>query len=242
VLSDGSSTYLYGHDRLATVTSTGTRTWPLHDALGSVRLSLDDTGTLLPSDLSYTPFSTPQSGALPAPFGFTGELHHDGLVYLRARWYDPGRRQQAVIAPAQQQPPPEKDQCQPADTSPDREIRLTNRHINGNQREPNQRACDQPCQRIGAHPTGAQEASKQTADDNAQEPEGQHGQRLLGQFARIGHAHAQAAQDGNHAVEPERDQRAGQHAREPVEQRKRDERKPDNLLPQEEQAGAPQPG
>jgi RHS repeat-associated protein len=26
----------------------------------------------------------------PAPFGFTGELHHDDLVYLRARWYDPG--------------------------------------------------------------------------------------------------------------------------------------------------------
>jgi RHS repeat-associated protein len=30
----------------------------------------------------------PASGATPEPFGFTGELHHDDLVYLRARWYD----------------------------------------------------------------------------------------------------------------------------------------------------------
>jgi RHS repeat-associated protein len=41
------------------------------------------------SGQSYTPFGLPQSGALPAPFGFTGELHREGLVYLRARWYDP---------------------------------------------------------------------------------------------------------------------------------------------------------
>jgi len=36
-----------------------------------------------------SPFGLPQSGALPNPFGFTGELHHNDLVYLRARWYDP---------------------------------------------------------------------------------------------------------------------------------------------------------
>jgi RHS repeat-associated protein len=39
--------------------------------------------------LAYTPFGLPQSGALPEPFGFTGELHSNDLVYLRARWYDP---------------------------------------------------------------------------------------------------------------------------------------------------------
>jgi RHS repeat-associated protein len=55
-----------------------------------VRLSLDDTGTPLPTALAYSPFGLPQSGTLPAPFGFTGELHHNDLVYLRARWYDPG--------------------------------------------------------------------------------------------------------------------------------------------------------
>jgi RHS repeat-associated protein len=91
VLSDGSNTYLYGLDRLATVDSSGTRTWALHDELGSVRQTLDDTGAALTaSGLSFSPFGVPQSGAQPAPFGFTGELHHDDLVYLRARWYDAG--------------------------------------------------------------------------------------------------------------------------------------------------------
>jgi hypothetical protein len=32
VLSDGTRTYLYGHNRLATVDTSG-RTWELHDAL-----------------------------------------------------------------------------------------------------------------------------------------------------------------------------------------------------------------
>jgi hypothetical protein len=70
VLSDGSSTYLYGHNRLATVDSSGTRTWALHDALGSVRQTLDDTGApVTASALAYSPFGTPQSGATPEPFG-----------------------------------------------------------------------------------------------------------------------------------------------------------------------------
>ncbi len=90
VLSDGTSTYLYGLDRLATVNAAG-RTGELHDALGSVHLHLDDTGTpLSASGLSYTPFGLPQSGALPQPFGFAGELHSGDLLYLRAQWYDPG--------------------------------------------------------------------------------------------------------------------------------------------------------
>jgi hypothetical protein len=90
VLSDGTDTYLYGHNRLASVDSSGTRTWELHDALGSVRQTLDDAGNpIYASGYGYTPFGVPQSGAQPAPFGFTGELHRGGLQYLRARWYDP---------------------------------------------------------------------------------------------------------------------------------------------------------
>jgi hypothetical protein len=46
-----------------------TCTWHLHDVLGSVRLGLDDAGTLLPGDLAYSPFGLPQSGATPDPFG-----------------------------------------------------------------------------------------------------------------------------------------------------------------------------
>jgi hypothetical protein len=72
------------------VDSSGTRTWELHDALGSVRQTLDDAGNpIYASGYGYTPFGVPQSGAQPAPFGFTGELHRGGLQYLRARWYDP---------------------------------------------------------------------------------------------------------------------------------------------------------
>ncbi|NJL54060.1 RHS repeat-associated core domain-containing protein, partial [bacterium] len=59
---------------------------------GSVRLTLDEAGVPVdPSGYSYTPFGVPQSGAIAEPFGFTGEVHsiETGLVYLRARWYDP---------------------------------------------------------------------------------------------------------------------------------------------------------
>jgi RHS repeat-associated protein len=59
----------------------------MHDALGSVRLHLDDTGAAL-APTSYSPFGTPTVGS-PEPFGFAGELHVGGLQYLRARWYDP---------------------------------------------------------------------------------------------------------------------------------------------------------
>jgi hypothetical protein len=61
--------------------------------VNSVRQTLDDAGApLSASGLSFAPFGLPQRGALPDPFGFTGELHHDGLQYLRARWYDAGSR------------------------------------------------------------------------------------------------------------------------------------------------------
>lgn len=69
VLSDGTATYLYGRERLATVQDS-VRTWDLPDALGSVRLAVDDTGTpVVATALSYTPFGVPESGAEPTPFG-----------------------------------------------------------------------------------------------------------------------------------------------------------------------------
>jgi len=54
-----------------------------------VRQTLDDAGTVR-ATTSYDPWGTPQD-TLSAPFGFTGELHHQGQVYLRARWYAPGQ-------------------------------------------------------------------------------------------------------------------------------------------------------
>jgi len=85
VLSDGTATYVYGHARLRALGGP----WYVGDALGSVRQTLDDAGEVL-ATTSYDPWGTPQ-GTLSAPFGFTGELHHPGQVYLRARWYAPGQ-------------------------------------------------------------------------------------------------------------------------------------------------------
>jgi RHS repeat-associated protein len=87
ILSDGEQTYLYGRDRLAAVGDT--RTWQVPDALGSVRMALDDAGApVYDSGYGYTPFGVVASGAVPEPFGFTGELQQGDLVYLRAPWYD----------------------------------------------------------------------------------------------------------------------------------------------------------
>ncbi len=90
VLNDGSANYVYGRERVAAERN-GTHTWYLGDALGSVRAILDDRGAVQ-ATVRDDPWGVPQ-GTTIAPFGFTGELHDpaSGLVYLRARWYDPGR-------------------------------------------------------------------------------------------------------------------------------------------------------
>ena len=81
-----STHYLYGQERLASVLS-GTRTWYVTDALGSVRQTLNNSGAVL-GTVNYDPWGTVESGSVPT-FGFTGELQDSatGLVNLRARWY-----------------------------------------------------------------------------------------------------------------------------------------------------------
>jgi hypothetical protein len=60
VLSDNTHTYVYGHQRLLAVQG-DTRTWHLHDALGSLRMTLDSTGT--PQSLhSYDAWGVVQEG------------------------------------------------------------------------------------------------------------------------------------------------------------------------------------
>jgi RHS repeat-associated protein len=80
----GSARYVYGNERLTS--SAGD--WYIADALGSLRLTLDDLGAPLAS-AAYDPWGVPQ-GSMIAPFGFTGELQDaaSGMVHLRARWYD----------------------------------------------------------------------------------------------------------------------------------------------------------
>jgi RHS repeat-associated protein len=85
VLTDGTANYVYGHERLRALGGP----WYIGDALGSVRQTLDDAGAVLGS-VQYDPWGVPTAGT-PQPFGFTGELHRAGQVYLRARWYAPGQ-------------------------------------------------------------------------------------------------------------------------------------------------------
>jgi RHS repeat-associated protein len=89
VLNDGSANYLvYSPGERLAISPSGSRTWYIADALGSVRQTLDDAGTPL-ATASYDPWGTPQSSLI-SPFGFTGELQDAaGLTYLRARWYNP---------------------------------------------------------------------------------------------------------------------------------------------------------
>ena len=85
ILSDGTTSYVYGADRLFRL-SGSTRTWELHDGLGSVTRTSSDAGVGA-TPIAYEPFGAVQSGT-PGLFGFTGERQSGSNVYLRARWYN----------------------------------------------------------------------------------------------------------------------------------------------------------
>jgi RHS repeat-associated protein len=103
VLGTSDSRHLYGYGRIG-VRQDDTWHYPLPDALGSARQWTDGTGSL-DYAAGYTPFGEPmwQQGSAPAPWGYTGEHWNAnvGLLYLRARWYDPtvGRFTQRDLFP-----------------------------------------------------------------------------------------------------------------------------------------------
>jgi RHS repeat-associated protein len=91
VLKEGTTTYLYGMGYIGQETG-GEMTVALADRLGSVRQLITDgqDQTLLqsfdPFGNTFTSLGNGESG-----FGYTGEqTDGSGLVYLRARYYDPG--------------------------------------------------------------------------------------------------------------------------------------------------------
>jgi RHS repeat-associated protein len=86
ILSDGTTPYVSGREWLSR-TDGLSQTWYLYDMHGSLRMALDDTGAV-GGHVSYDPWGVPD-GPLFSPFGYTGELTDNGLVYLRARWYNP---------------------------------------------------------------------------------------------------------------------------------------------------------
>ncbi len=106
LLSDGSTSYLYGPEGAPIEQITGTTTqWYFHDQLGSTRALTDATGTVC-ATYAYTP-----NGAVSAHTGVTAALQYAGqytdaessLVYLRARYYDPATSQFLTVDPAVQQ-------------------------------------------------------------------------------------------------------------------------------------------
>jgi hypothetical protein len=89
VLSDGTSTYLYGQNRISREQA-GQVNYFLPDALGSVRTVLEGDEVLLAQD--YTPYGEvlASAGAGESDYGYAGEWTDvSGMQYLRARYYDP---------------------------------------------------------------------------------------------------------------------------------------------------------
>ena len=88
VLSDGANTYLYGLDRLAQQSASGTGYF-LPDGLGSVRQVANASG-MVGDPWAFDPFGNPVGSSGSSPYGFAGEwTDGTGLQYLRARYYSP---------------------------------------------------------------------------------------------------------------------------------------------------------
>jgi RHS repeat-associated protein len=90
VLADGASVYLYGLGRIGEEGAAG---WLTHlgDALGSVRQLAAGDGEVV-GDRSYKPYGEvlESGGSGGSVYGFAGEwTDGTGLVFLRARYYDP---------------------------------------------------------------------------------------------------------------------------------------------------------
>ncbi len=88
------TTYLYGLNGLiATTDGSGSRRYYLQDGLGSTT-QLTDTGGSVTDGYTYDVFgATTHTGTGAQPFTYTGQQQdasaNRGLVYLRARMYDP---------------------------------------------------------------------------------------------------------------------------------------------------------
>jgi len=97
LLSDGTNSYIYGPGGLPIeqISSGGTVTYLHHDQQGSTRLLTGTTGTVT-GKCSYSAYGTPTcEGTATTPLEFDGEYTSSdtGLIYMRARVYDPATAQ-----------------------------------------------------------------------------------------------------------------------------------------------------
>jgi RHS repeat-associated protein len=105
LLTDGVNDYIYGPDgdvvEQATVAD-GSPTYLHADANGSTRLLTNGSGTVV-GTASYDVYgnTVAHTGTATSPFGYAGEYTDaSGLIYLRARYYDPATGQFLTIDPA----------------------------------------------------------------------------------------------------------------------------------------------
>ena len=94
IVGDSAGLYVTGPDGLplTQLTYSGQQRYYHHDQLGSTRAISDSDGTVT-ARYSYDPYGNPTAGSSAADsrFGYAGQHtdHATGLIYLRARWYDP---------------------------------------------------------------------------------------------------------------------------------------------------------
>jgi RHS repeat-associated protein len=92
-----SSSYVYGPDQLfiEQISSDGTVTYLHHDQQGSIRLLTGSTGTVTSSTTFDAYGKTGFTGSSTTPLGYDGQYTgvDTGLIYLRARVYEPATAQ-----------------------------------------------------------------------------------------------------------------------------------------------------
>lgn len=104
LLQAGTTSYLTGPDGLPVeeISSAGTVLYYHQDQLGSTRLLTDASGKVAAS-FTYDPYGnlSASTGTASTPFGFAGQYTdaESGLIYLRARSYDPASAQFLSVDP-----------------------------------------------------------------------------------------------------------------------------------------------
>ncbi len=103
VLTDGVNSYLYGPDGLPIEQIGPSATyWFVHDQIGSTLALLSSAGAVAGS-YTYSPFGVAvHTGTATTPLQYTGQYTDSasGLVYLRARYYDPATALFLTVDPA----------------------------------------------------------------------------------------------------------------------------------------------
>jgi len=105
LLSDGTDSYIYGPSGAPVEEITGTTaTYFLQDQQGSTRVLTNQAGSVV-GTYAYGPYGTVVShtGSATTSLGYDGQYTDPstGLIYLRARWYDPAAGQFISVDPMQ---------------------------------------------------------------------------------------------------------------------------------------------